>query len=182
MLAPKAITFHCTSNRKQKPNTISKKYQINHSNSPIVRHSSLFIQYQRWKHHFSTLYSLYQFIFPFIFVRFQPLYDFSNFFHTANFYLLLLLLFPVFLHYACSKSVTGLKIISSLQSRVIKLNEETTQIFLVSYVYLNITIVVYSIHGRKKYFSKNDQISNTRWYTLCIIILGWQLTGCGFSL
>ena len=106
----------------------------------------------------------------------------SNFFHTANFYLLLLLLlFPVFLHYACSKSVTGLKIISSLQSRVIKLNEETTQIFLVSYVYLNITIVVYSIHGRKKYFSKNDQISNTRWYTLCIIILGWQLTGCGFS-
>ena len=72
----------------------------------------------------------------------------SNFFHTANFYLLLLLLlFPVFLHYACSKSVTGLKIISSLQSRVIKLNEETTQIFLVSYadsVYLNITIVVYT--------------------------------------
>lgn len=72
----------------------------------------------------------------------------SNFFHTANSYLLLLLLlFPVFLHYACSKSVTGLKIISSLQSRVIKLNEETTQIFLVSYadsVYLNITIVVYT--------------------------------------
>lgn len=92
----------------------------------------------------------------------------SNFFHTANFYLLLLL-FSVLLHYARSKSVNALKIINSLQSRVIKLNEETTQIFLVSYVdsfYFHITIVVYSIHGRNKYFSKNDQISNTRWYQL----------------